>query len=1040
MNITSASIGSGGTLNVQYEPNTTGAITGWTITPESGRNDWESREIITIRFTPQFSGTVLTETFTVSGVDDAGIQRSDSSVLRQGFDTNLQHYIDGRFGWSGMIVNSSAFTENYIEFNATLYGNVPDNPNYCSVFLYSGSSGYDVIARWTGYIDTTPPGPDTGTVASSVTIVVADTITDSGQASAIYSPSDAYVNLVYSSSDTSKATIDPSTGAITVLEDGSVTICVEDQISGLQDCKTISVYKEAPGPDTGTTATAITINVADTITDTGFATTTIEPVGATVDLHYTSSSPEYATIDPITGEITVLQTGSVTFCVNDTVSSLSSCKNVNVVKSGSDTGSTATAITINVESVITDLGYATATVYPSTAQRTLHYTSSDSTIATITDSGAITVLQSGSVTFCVEELNTHLTDCKLVSVVKSTVPTDKLIVTYNVTEANRYTDILTNRNEYPLFSRVQLENGTDIDINYGQYIFGSTGNHKIYYTLTSSVIPGGYFNLLSYYDSNGRAHINRIVSVEVPEGVTAIGLENEPSGVFSHCENLKSITLPSTLRSIGRLAFFCCAGLNNITIPSGVTEIGEGAFGLCTFLRSINIPSGVTSIPDQCFPGCRSLRSITIPDNITSIGDNAFSVTQISTTYPGISTLDGKYSCGLTAVTIPSSVTFIGKGAFAGDANECKLTRMTFVGTTPPTLGDDSYALGDSSNSFPIYVPCDYVSTYRTAYIKYRTRITCPNIATGLTLSIDSATVVNTGQAYAIYSPSNAYVNLVFESSNPEVASINSSGEITVHQNYPWVVQFSVRDTISGLYATKAVNVAYTDTNNYLTFEIVTSGTIKWYNSSPYYGHSIEYNKNAGGWTSIRSTSGSATPTITANAGDVIQFRGNNTSYYSGAGDTSYSKFSSTASYNIRGNIMSLIQSENFDTATTLADRAFYGMFGGENIIDASNLLLPATSLGKYCYYNLFNQCYSLTAAPVLPATVLSEGCYQRLFYNCYNLNNIKCLAETNITTGNCRDWLAYVSNTGTFTKSPNATWTTGGSGIPSGWTVVDAS
>ena len=43
-------------------------------------------------------------------------------------------------------------------------------------------------------------------------------------------------------------------------------------------------------------------------------------------------------------------------------------------------------------------------------------------------------------------------------------------------------------------------------------------------------------------------------------------------------------------------AFDSCDSLKSVTIPSSVTSIGYGAFGLCTSLTSVTISSGVTSI------------------------------------------------------------------------------------------------------------------------------------------------------------------------------------------------------------------------------------------------------------------------------------------------------------------------------------------------------------------------------------------------------------------------------------------------------------
>ena len=152
--------------------------------------------------------------------------------------------------------------------------------------------------------------------------------------------------------------------------------------------------------------------------------------------------------------------------------------------------------------------------------------------------------------------------------------------------------------------------------------------------------------------------------------------------------------------------------------------------------------------------------------------------------------------------------------------------------------------------------------------------------------------------------------------------------------------------------------------------------------------------------------------------------------------------------------------------ATTLADYCYYSMLQGCTSLTTAPTTLPATTLTNYCYYYMFYGCTKLTTAPALPATKLSESCYRGMFQNCTsliaapelpattlttrcyqnmfssctNLNSIKCLA-TSISATNCtNNWVNGVASSGTFTKASSMTrWTTGASGIPSGWTIVDA-
>ena len=71
-------------------------------------------------------------------------------------------------------------------------------------------------------------------------------------------------------------------------------------------------------------------------------------------------------------------------------------------------------------------------------------------------------------------------------------------------------------------------------------------------------------------------------------------------------------------------AFKECGGLTSVTIPSSVTSLGEWCFSGCYSLTSITIPSSVTSLGYACFDHCYGLTSITIPSSVTSLGGSCF--------------------------------------------------------------------------------------------------------------------------------------------------------------------------------------------------------------------------------------------------------------------------------------------------------------------------------------------------------------------------------------------------------------------------------
>ena len=101
---------------------------------------------------------------------------------------------------------------------------------------------------------------------------------------------------------------------------------------------------------------------------------------------------------------------------------------------------------------------------------------------------------------------------------------------------------------------------------------------------------------------------------------------------------------------------------------------------------------------------------------------------------------------------------------------------------------------------------------------------------------------------------------------------------------------------------------------------------------------------------------------------------------------------------------------------------------------------LPATTLAQSCYAYMFQECSSLVNAPVLPATTLTDGCYAQIFFGCPKINYIKAMFTTEPNITYTSNWVNGVAASGTFVKNSAATWNvTGVNGVPSGWTVVDA-
>ena len=234
-----------------------------------------------------------------------------------------------------------------------------------------------------------------------------------------------------------------------------------------------------------------------------------------------------------------------------------------------------------------------------------------------------------------------------------------------------------------------------------------------------------------------------------------------------------------------------------------------------------------------------------------------------------------------------------------------------------------------------------------------------------------------------------------------------------------------------------------------------------------YYACPVQYSVNDGEWETITADTYSPdTFVIEVENGDEVRFKCNladavfedpydNTIYHTYQKPCSFTS-SQGASFDVQGNIMSLVYGDDFENntgltyeysyfeyeegnpveATGTCDVSFLDLFNESYVVDASNLILPSTTLTDACYQDMFMMS-TLTTAPQLPAATLTTSCYSMMFAYCSNLNYIKMLA-TNISANGCLGgWVGDVAETGTFVKATSMTsLPTGANGIPSGWTV----
>ena len=173
-----------------------------------------------------------------------------------------------------------------------------------------------------------------------------------------------------------------------------------------------------------------------------------------------------------------------------------------------------------------------------------------------------------------------------------------------------------------------------------------------------------------------------------------------------------------------------------------------------------------------------------------------------------------------------------------------------------------------------------------------------------------------------------------------------------------------------------------------LTLEAAEAGAKVTFTINAIATNPVEYSTDGETWTTYTSD----TPITLSAVGDKVSFRATNATYSDGGG----SYISCSKDCYLYGNIMSLINKDNFKTETELtADRTFEGLFFFntkiKNHTDATKyLILAATKMSEYCYQQMFTKCTGLTTTPVFNADCNGKkNCFVMMFWGCTNLTTV---------------------------------------------------
>lgn len=241
----------------------------------------------------------------------------------------------------------------------------------------------------------------------------------------------------------------------------------------------------------------------------------------------------------------------------------------------------------------------------------------------------------------------------------------------------------------------------------------------------------------------------------IPDSVTYNGTVYVVRGIddfaFYGCDGLASITIPSTINSIGVNAFGNCINLSTVNYNATFAEFylwgdytdvyneyHQAPFYGCNNLNTVNFGSNVTRIPEYMFCYCLQLNSIELPSSLLSVGNYAF------------------YACPmLPSMTIPNSVVSIDNKAFSF------VNHIVYNGTLSGAPWGAKVMNGYVDDNGFVYASSSTINTLK-GYIGNQSTITIPNAVTKIDsyaflfnpkiININFLNNVNTIGKYAFYS------------------------------------------------------------------------------------------------------------------------------------------------------------------------------------------------------------------------------------------------------------------------------------------------
>ena len=206
--------------------------------------------------------------------------------------------------------------------------------------------------------------------------------------------------------------------------------------------------------------------------------------------------------------------------------------------------------------------------------------------------------------------------------------------------------------------------GHESDVTW-KIVQNNTDDSNPTYTLILSASESSQGVMADYANKAAVPYSNYLDNITI--GVVEKGVKHLGARAFILAPKLSSVELPEGLLSIGESCFNCYqldTGLESIQFPSTLKEIGKNAFYQGKLKGAVQIPESVETIGYGAFTQCKDMTSVNLPKNLKVLGQGAFNdcgLTQMPEIPVAITTLNTTFKgCGnITEITIPSQVTDI---------------------------------------------------------------------------------------------------------------------------------------------------------------------------------------------------------------------------------------------------------------------------------------------------------------------------------------------------------------------------------------------